>query len=72
MFFSGDRLPKHFLVDLGIGEDGKDGRSDLDRIVQQQARGYQNVRQQIKDYMQVIEEVAKTDKRTGWLPIRKG
>jgi hypothetical protein len=72
MFFSGDRLPKHFLVDLGIGEDGKDGKSDLDQVVQQQARDYQKVRQQIEDYMQVIEEAEKTDKRTGWLPILKG
>lgn len=52
MFFSGDRLPKHFLVDLGIGEDGKDGKSDLDQVVQQQARNYEIVRQRIEDCMQ--------------------
>jgi hypothetical protein len=63
-------LVKPFLVDLGIGEDGKN--SDLDQVVQQQARDYQKVQQQIEDYMQVIEEAAKIDKRTVWLPILKG
>ena len=74
-FFRNGGLQRYFIVDLGEGENGE--KVDQNQVVQQQLSGWQNVRQQLEEDMQVMAEAAKTDKtgwfkRTGWLSFLQG
>ena len=68
-------MQRYFIVDSGEGENGE--KVDQNQVVQQQLSGWQNVRQQLEEDVQVMAEAAKTDKtgwfkRTGWLSFLQG
>jgi hypothetical protein len=68
-------MQKYFIVEVSVAKHGVD--LDLNQVVQEQLNAWHGVRKQLEEDIQVIEDVAKTNKtswfkRTGWLEFLKG
>jgi hypothetical protein len=74
-FFGTRGLQKYFIVEVGVAEHGVD--LDPNQVIKGQLNAWHRVRNQLEEDIQVMEDVAKTDKtgwfkRTGWLEFLKG
>jgi hypothetical protein len=73
-FFSSGGLQRYFIVDLGVSENEEN--LDRNQIVENQLNTWLEVREQLNEDMDVMEDAAKTDKtgwfkRAGWLEFFK-
>jgi hypothetical protein len=59
-FFCSGGLQKYFIVEVSVVENRVD--LDLNQVVEEQLNAWHRVQKQLKEDIQVIEDVAKTNK----------